>query len=120
MTRKKNKKNAVNHGRVIQASSQNSACLWDETEAERKSSRGRGTREADNAWHRPKTACSPRVKKENVGHSLISKASQAGLISVTARAEVPLLWNTGNPADLVMECVVVTFVICTFMCVLQF
>lgn len=48
------------------------------------------------------------------------QARHAGLISVTAGAEVPTLWNIGNPVDLVMGFVVVTFVICTFMCVLQF
>lgn len=52
---------------MIQTSSQNKTCLWDEAEAEGKSSRGRGTREADNAWQRPKTACSPRLEKEKGG-----------------------------------------------------
>lgn len=92
-TRVTRKKTTVNHGRVLQTSSKSKACLWDEKAAEGKSSRGRGTREAYNTWHRPKTAYSPRVKEENREHSLTSKANQAGLISVTEGAEVLTLWK---------------------------
>lgn len=35
------RKTRVNCGRVIRASSQNKACLWEEAEAEGKSSRGK-------------------------------------------------------------------------------
>lgn len=53
----------MNYSHVIPIFSQVSACLWGATEAEGKSSRGRGTRVADNAWHGPRAAWSPRVKK---------------------------------------------------------
>lgn len=112
VTRKK--KTTVNHGRVIQTASQNKACLWDGTEAEGKSSRGRGTGEADNAWHRPKTACSPRVKTENGEHSLVSKASRAGLISVTSGQRPQPCGMIRSPADRVLECVVVISVHLSF------
>lgn len=46
----------MNYGHVIPIFSQVSVCLWGETEAEGKSSRGRGTGVADNAWHGPKAA----------------------------------------------------------------
>lgn len=57
-------------------------------------------------------------KKGEGGHSETSKASQTGFISVTARAEVPALWN--DWMNELLGCVVVSgFFVCAFLTVLQ-
>lgn len=45
----------------------------------------------------PKQHALPELKKNRGkgGHSETCEASQAGLISVSARAEVPILWKDG-------------------------
>lgn len=59
------------------------ACLWGETGAEGKSSRGRGTGEAGKAWLRPKQQAPAGLEKvgmEGGGHSFIPTGRQTRLI----------------------------------------
>lgn len=76
--------------------------MWDEAEAEGKSSKGRGTGQADNVFGKApkqhdkkckKTKTNPKQQQNKRGIQSHPRTTQLSLISVTARAQVQALWN---------------------------